>query len=132
MPQQQSWHFVERPAPLQGIGQLRHDQLSVGRHERIDRCDEERCGIGRSRMAAAVVMTLAAAVLVSRVSFDSDILRLLPRKSPAVRSFRMFLESFGSFDHLYVVFEAPGSIGDHTDLVDAYVAALRTAPEIES
>jgi uncharacterized protein len=82
--------------------------------------------------AFALVAALAGGYLVSRISFDADILRLLPQRSPTVRSFEQFLRRFGSLDHLYLVFEASEGIGDHVDLVDAYVDALRKASEIES
>ena len=52
--------------------------------------------------------------------------------SPSVRDFQLFLQNFGSLDHLYVVFETADAIGDHGELVDRYVEALRQAPEIES
>ena len=80
----------------------------------------------------ALVSAIGGAVLVSRVTFDANILRLLPQRSPTVRNFDLFLRRFGSLDHLYVVFESEEAIGEHTDLVDAYVEALRRAPEIES
>jgi predicted RND superfamily exporter protein len=80
----------------------------------------------------AIVAFLSGVLLVSRVSFDADILRLLPQRSPSVRDFQLFLRDFGSLDHLYVVFSSAGAIGDHGDLVDRYVDALRHAPEIES
>ncbi len=86
----------------------------------------------RAVILSAVGVAIVAAVLVSRVTFDANILRLLPRTSPAVQSFKTFLETFGSLDHLYVVFESGGNINDHKDLIDAYVTALRAAPEIES
>lgn len=75
---------------------------------------------------------LVGALLVSRVSFDANVLRLLPQRSPSVHNFQTFLESFGSLDHLYVVFESSGPIGDHRDLIDAYVDRLRHEPAIES
>jgi predicted RND superfamily exporter protein len=80
----------------------------------------------------AIVAALGGIVLVSRVSFDANILKLLPRDLPAVRDFEIFLQDFGSLDHLYIVFESSDPIGEHTDLVDAYVAKLRQAPEIDS
>lgn len=82
-----------------------------------------------------VVAALAAAgagLLAARVSFDANVLNLLPRHSPPVRSFRTFLQDFGSLDHLYVVFESANAIGDHSDLIDAYVEELRKVPEIAS
>ena len=80
----------------------------------------------------AMVAALSGILLVSRVSFDANILRLLPQRSPSVRDFQVFLRNFGSLDHLYVVFNSAGAIGDHGELVDRYVEALRHAPEIES
>jgi uncharacterized protein len=80
----------------------------------------------------AVVAALVGIVLVSRVSFDANILRLLPQDLTSVRDFETFLQDFGSLDHLYIVFESADLIGEHTDLVEAYVAKLRQAPEIES
>jgi predicted exporter len=80
----------------------------------------------------AIAAALSGVVLASRVSFDANILRLLPQRSPSVRDFQLFLRSFGSLDQLYVVFNSAGPIGDHGELVDRYVEALRHAPEIES
>ena len=82
--------------------------------------------------ALAGALAVAGAILVSRVTFDANILRLLPHGSPAVQNFQVFLRDFGSLDQLYVLFESSDPIGEHADLVDAYVDALRKAPEIES
>jgi predicted RND superfamily exporter protein len=86
----------------------------------------------RTVIVSTAVLALAGVALVSRVSFDTNILRLLPRHSPAVQGFKTFLETFGSLDHLYLVFESADNVNDHKDLIDAYVSALRAAPEIES
>src|SRR5216683_1339740 len=64
----------------------------------------------------AIAAGLSGAFLVSRVSFDANVLRLLPQRSPSVRDFRLFLRNFGSLDHLYLVFETAGAIGDHDEL----------------
>ncbi len=97
----------------------------------------ERLLVGAARVPSVVfAVTAAAAVaaglLIARLSFDPDVLRLLPRDAPTVRSFERFLLDFGSLDHLYVVFESADPIGGHADLVDAYVDRLKRAPEIES
>jgi predicted exporter len=81
---------------------------------------------------AAALVAAGAGLLAARVSFDANVLNLLPRRSPPVQSFRTFLQDFGSLDHLYIVFASANAIGDHSDLVDAYVEALRKAPEIAS
>lgn len=77
--------------------------------------------------------TLAlAAEGTRRLSFDADILSLLPHDSPVIQSFRMFLARFGSLDQLYVVFTAPDghAISEFGDDIDAWIDALRRAPEI--
>src|SRR5207247_820161 len=85
-----------------------------------------------SVVAIAVAATAIGVWLVSHTSFDANVLRLLPRNSPAVRDFQNFLNDFGSLDHLYVAFESDDGMADHADFVDAYVDRLRRAPEIES
>lgn len=82
--------------------------------------------------AGAAVAALVGGLLIARLTFDTNVLRLLPRDAPTVRAFERFLLDFGSLDHLYVMFESSDPIDLHSDLVDAYVEALRKAPEIES
>ena len=84
-------------------------------------------------MAGAVV----AALLVSlegarRLSFDADVLSLLPRDSRVIQSFRTFLARFGSLDQLYVVFTAPEghAVSEYDDEINLWVDRLRSAPEI--
>jgi predicted exporter len=81
-------------------------------------------------LAAAIV--LASAAGMRRLSFDTDVLSLLPRDGRVIPAFRTFLADFGSLDQLYVIFEAPAghAIGEYEDQVDGWVASLRQAPEI--
>ena len=67
------------------------------------------------------------------LTLDADVVRLLPRDGVAIPPFRTFLERFGSLDQLYVVFTAPEGYAaeDYDDEIDAWVGALRAAPEIE-
>jgi predicted RND superfamily exporter protein len=91
--------------------------------------------VRRRLVLLSVVAVLAASLLLlTRLSFDANILKLLPRNGPAVRSFDAFLEHFGTIDHIYVLFDAPAgtSIADHEVFVDRYVAELKNAPEIAS
>ena len=83
-------------------------------------------GIGVLCLAAA------SAAGVTRLSFDTDVLSLLPKDGRAIPAFKEFLETFGSLDQLHVVFTAPEgqSIDDYEDDVDAWVTHLRKAPEI--
>jgi predicted RND superfamily exporter protein len=78
-------------------------------------------------------VTLASIAGIRRLSFDTDVLSLLPRDARVLESFRTFLARFGSLDQLYVVFTAPEghTVSDYSDEVDAFVERLRAAPEIE-
>jgi hypothetical protein len=87
----------------------------------------------RLLVAGAVV----AALLVSlegtrRLSFDADVLSLLPQDNRVIQAFRTFLARFGSLDQLYVVFTAPEghAISEYGDEIATWVARLRSAPEI--
>ena len=93
--------------------------------------------IGSERHRALVVVgtigVLAASIAGAlRLSFDTDVLSLLPRDGRVIPAFRQFLAKFGSLDQLYVVFSAPAgqSIADYGDQIDTWVTALRAAPEI--
>jgi len=93
--------------------------------------------IGSERRRALVVVgticVLAASIAGAlRLSFDTDVLSLLPRDGRVIPAFREFLAKFGSLDQLYVLFSAPEgqSIADYGDQIDSWVAALRAAPEI--
>jgi predicted RND superfamily exporter protein len=99
--------------------------------ERLLRVAHQRRGLVLLAGVAAFVASLA---LVLRISFDANILNLLPRRGPAVRSFNAYLEHFGTLDSVYVLFEVPpgGQISDHEEFVDRYVDLLRKAPEIAS
>jgi uncharacterized protein len=87
----------------------------------------------RLLVAGAVV----AALLVSlegtrRLSFDADILSLLPHDNRVIQAFRTFLARFGSLDQLYVVLTAPEghAINEYSDEIATWVDRLRSAPEI--
>ena len=84
-------------------------------------------------MIAAVAALLGlSAIAAWRVSFDTDVLSLLPRDGRVMPAFRQYLGSFGSVDQLYVVFTAPAERGvtEYADEIDDWIARLRDAPEI--
>ncbi len=90
-----------------------------------------------SRRRAAVLIGVACLSLVSvagvrRLSFDADILSLLPHRGRVIPAFRDFLGRFGTLDHLYVILTAPDghAIDEYRDEVAAWVGQLRAAPEI--
>jgi len=80
-------------------------------------------------VAATVVLSVEG---VRRLSFDADVLSLLPRDSRVIARFRTFLARFGSLDQLYIVFSAPEghAVSEYSDVVAAWADALRSAPEI--
>ena len=69
---------------------------------------------------------------VRRLSFDADILSLLPQNGRVIPAFREFLARFGTLDQLYVVFTAADghAIDEYRDDIAAWAEQLRTAPEI--
>lgn len=87
----------------------------------------------RAVLAAALVLTALGLVAIRSLTFDSDVLHLLPRSGRAVPAFDEFLKRFGSLDYLYVVFEAPPdhAIEEYDARIDAFARQLETLPEIE-
>ena len=89
----------------------------------------------RHRTLVAVctlALVLASAGGIRRLTFDADVLSLLPRDGRVIPAFRAFLAGFGSLDQLYIIFTAPPgqSIGDYDEEIDAWLDALRRVPEI--
>ena len=84
-------------------------------------------------LAAAVAVAAISLIALRGLTFDADVLHLLPKQGRAVPAFEQFLKEFGSFEHLYVVFEAPEghAVGDYQAQIDAFVARLKALPEIE-
>jgi predicted RND superfamily exporter protein len=86
-------------------------------------------------LAATAVLSLGSAWLATRISFDTDVLGLLPQNDPSLRAFRQYLERFGAADQLYIVFDVDpvvddAQIADAGPLIESYVRRLRALPEI--
>ena len=81
---------------------------------------------------AALFVALASAGL-PRLTFDPDVLRLLPTTGRAVPAFRDYLQTFGTLDDLYVVFSTVEGedIRDDAEEIDRWIEALRAAPELQ-
>ena len=79
-------------------------------------------------LAAAVLSALA----LTRLTFDHDVLHLLPQRGPAVQAFARYLSLFGSLDRLYVVIESADErpISEHADSIAAFADRLRASPDI--
>ena len=58
-------------------------------------------------VGAVLCLLLVSVVGLKRLSFDADVLSLLPRDSRVIQSFRDYLARFGSLEGLYVVFTSP-------------------------
>jgi predicted RND superfamily exporter protein len=87
----------------------------------------------RLLVAGAVVAVLLVSLEgTRRLSFDADVLSLLPHDNRVIQAFRTFLARFGSLDQLYVVFTAPEghAVNEYSDEIATWVDRLRSAPEI--
>lgn len=75
---------------------------------------------------------LASVAGVRRLTFDTDVLSLLPRDGRVIPAFRNYLARVGNLDQLLVSFTAPEgySAADYADEIDVWIDALRAAPEI--
>ncbi len=88
----------------------------------------------RTIFAVFAVLVALAAVSISRLSFDTDMLNLLPRQDPAIHSYLQMLQDFGSNTYLLVVIELPeGAVPEpYEALADDLAANLSQLPEIKS
>lgn len=83
-------------------------------------------------LAVTALVVVASAFAATRLSFDADVIALLPEKGEAIPAFRDYLRRFGSLDQLYVVFSAPDgrAVADYADEIEQWTGDLRAAPEI--
>lgn len=72
--------------------------------------------------------------LTTRLSFDTDILNLLPREDPAIRTYIETLSDFGSNTYLLVAVRLPEGatvVEPYETLADELAARLRQLPEVK-
>ena len=84
-------------------------------------------------VASACAGLIALSALgATRLSFDTDVLALLPRDGRAIPAFRTFVERVGSLDELYIVFTAAEGhdIAEYRGEIDAWIARLQASPRI--
>lgn len=81
---------------------------------------------------AALCLAAASIAGIRQLSFDTDVLSLLPRDGRVIPAFRVFAERFGGLDDLYVVFTAPDghAIGEYDDEIDRWVETLRDNADV--
>lgn len=87
------------------------------------------------RVAVFVVCAVLAVASVgplTRLRFDADVLRLMPRDTGPVQAFEGYLSSFGSLDALYLLVEAPDGYGidDYREVVDRLADEVRQLPQV--
>ncbi|MCP4659595.1 MAG: MMPL family transporter [bacterium] len=87
----------------------------------------------RSIFIGAGILAVTSLLLASRVSFDPDVLNLLPEDDPVVRTFRQTLAEFGGLDLLLVVVRVPEGevIAPYQELVERFGRSLEELPEFE-
>jgi uncharacterized protein len=66
------------------------------------------------------------------LSFDTDVLSLLPREGRVIREFRTFIDSFGGVDDLYVILTAPPGhdVSEYETQIERLSGRLAAIPEI--
>src|SRR5436305_1573893 len=90
----------------------------------------------RYRLVFAVFAALAAvsALLITRLSFDTDMLNLLPRRDPVVHSYVETLQDFGSQAFLLVTIAIPegAPVEPYESLADDLAGRLGRLPELRN
>jgi len=81
----------------------------------------------------SVVVALIAAWGASRLSFDPDLLNLIPQKNKQVNDFRKALSDLGTIDYHIIVLDLPEKhdIHEYDSLIDAIAEGYRKNPRIE-
>jgi predicted exporter len=84
-------------------------------------------------IALSLVVAVAAIAAASRLTFDTDLLNLIPQKNKQVNEFRKVLKDMGTIDYHIVVFEMPAGrdVHDYDSLIDAVAEGYRKDPRIE-
>ncbi len=88
----------------------------------------------RAVFAAFALAVVASLLLMTRLSFDTDMLNLLPRKDPVVADYLKTLDDFGANTFLLVAVRLPeGAVLEpYEGLVDRLAGELRAIPDIKN
>jgi predicted exporter len=90
----------------------------------------------RYRLIFAIygLLALASGLLILRLSFDTDMMNLLPRRDPVVSSYVETLKDFGSQTFLLIAVKIPeGAVVDpYESLVDELAGRLAKVPELKN
>jgi len=84
-------------------------------------------------LIAAFVLAVLAVLGATRVSFDPDLLNLIPQKNKQVNEFRKVLKDLGTIDYHIVLMDMPKGrdVHDYDTLIDAVAEGYRKNPRIE-
>ena len=74
----------------------------------------------------SILVAVAAIVAASRLTFDSDLLNLIPQKNRQVNEFRKVLRDMGTIDYHIVIIDLPPGreVHDYESLIEAIARGL--------
>src|SRR6266568_270569 len=81
----------------------------------------------------AVIVAIGAVIAGSRLTFDPDLLNLIPQNNKQVNDFRKVLRDMGTIDyHIVIVNLPPGrDVHDYESLIESIADGYRKNPRIE-
>src|SRR6266550_273248 len=81
----------------------------------------------------SLIVAVASVIAASRLTFDPDLLNLIPQKNKQVNDFRKVLRDMGTIDyHIVVMTMPPGrDVRDYEVLIEAIADGYRKNPRIE-
>ena len=82
---------------------------------------------------AAAVLAILSFVAGSRLTFDPDLLNLIPQKNKQVNDFRKVLKDMGTIDYHILVMEMPAArdVHEYDSLIEAVAQGYKNDPRIE-
>jgi predicted RND superfamily exporter protein len=84
-------------------------------------------------LIAALVLAVLAVLGATRLSFDPDLLNLIPQQNKQVNEFRKVLKDLGTIDYHIVLMDMPKGrdVHEYDTLIDAVAEGYRKNPRIE-
>ena len=81
----------------------------------------------------AVIVSIAAVFAASRLTFDPDLLNLIPQNNKRVNDFRKVLRDMGTIDYHIVIVNLPAGrdVHDYDSLIESIAEGYRKNPRIE-
>jgi predicted RND superfamily exporter protein len=81
----------------------------------------------------SLIVAVAAVITASRLTFDTDLLNLIPQKNRQVNEFRKVLRDMGTIDYHIVIFDLPPGrdVHDYESLIEAVAQGYSSNPKIE-